>query len=348
MSDVRPDELLESVVRITGERNRDSLEISLVAAMLEVLPVRELALLKRLPEGPDQIEEVIRLTRADLPLAAERLEAGGPHRPIFHDPFLDRCLEQGEVVHDRQGTERLRVLFPIALGGRPVAVLEALCAGAPPGGQALVRSFLRIYENYLTVLNDNEHDTLTGLRNRKTFDSNISRILGECEQPAPRTAQSQERRRPGQPAGHWLGVLDIDRFKQINDSYGHLYGDEVLLLFAQLMRRNFRSNDLLFRYGGEEFVVVLAPAEEADALQAFERFREAVAAYDFPQVGRVTVSIGMVGISVEDQPATVVGRADQALYYAKSHGRDRVCHWEKLVTDGALQPPQHREDVELF
>jgi len=78
-----------------------------------------------------------------------------------------------------------------------------------------------------------------------------------------------------------------------------------------------------------------------------ERFRHAVAGFDFPQVGRVTVSIGYVEIQHQDQPTTVIGHADQALYYAKQNGRDRVAAYAQLVASGAVAPPRIGS-VELF
>jgi Diguanylate cyclase, GGDEF domain len=90
----------------------------------------------------------------------------------------------------------------------------------------------------------------------------------------------------------WLGLVDIDKFKCINDNYGHLFGDEVLLLVSQLMKKSFRGTDQLFRFGGEEFVIVLDHATTEGVEVAFDRLRETIAAFEFPQVGRVTISLG--------------------------------------------------------
>ena len=102
------------------------------------------------------------------------------------------------------------------------------------------------------------------------------------------------------------------------------------------MQASFRQEDLIFRYGGEEFIVVLKVPEKKDATSAFERFRCTVGAYDFPQVEQVTVSIGYVQITGNDFPLTVVGRADKALYYAKEHGRNCIFNYETLVEQGEL------------
>ena len=90
-------------------------------------------------------------------------------------------------------------------------------------------------------------------------------------------------RRANTKTGYWLGVVDIDHFKRVNDGFGHLIGDEVLVLVARIMRQSFRHYDRLYRFGGEEFVVLLRGGDEEDAKAAFERFRTNVESYLFPR-----------------------------------------------------------------
>ena len=127
-----------------------------------------------------------------------------------------------------------------------------------------------------------------------------------------------------------------------------MYGDEVLLLFANLMEKTFRNTDLLFRYGGEEFVVVLSPATESDANMIFERFRKKLELFNFPQIGKITVSIGMVNIHTQEHPATLLEHADQSLYYAKEHGRNQVCSYNELIKSGELKVRQVESDIDIF
>lgn len=209
---------------------------------------------------------------------------------------------------------------------------------SPPGYLA---ALLRIYGNHLALLSRSKHDALTGLLNRQAFDIK-----------APRLFSATRHARKGEAEGRsslCLALIDIDHFKRINDVFGHLYGDEVLLLLARIMEQRFRETDLLFRYGGEEFVVVLDDVDQLAAQQVLDRFRRAVAAYEFPQVGVVTVSIGFT-LPVAPAPLReVVSQADQALYYAKGSGRDQVCDYHALVQQGLLGDATHREaDIELF
>ncbi|WP_306306215.1 GGDEF domain-containing protein [Methylomonas koyamae] len=120
-----------------------------------------------------------------------------------------------------------------------------------------------------------------------------------------------------QEKSSWIAMLDIDNFKRINDTYGHLYGDEVLLVFSQAMEKHFRYNDFLFRFGGEEFVVILNLVNQADAEATFERFRAAIERHRFPISGPVTVSIGLTHIDHLTLPIHLLDRADKALYQPK-------------------------------
>jgi diguanylate cyclase (GGDEF)-like protein len=143
--------------------------------------------------------------------------------------------------------------------------------------------------------------------------------------------------------------MDIDKFKTINDRFGHLIGDEVLILMANLMRESFRVQDKLFRFGGEEFVALLRPAEFAHATATIERFRARVENFEFPQVGRVTISVGFTRIKLGDTPSIILDSADEALYWAKEHGRNQCHAHETLIAAGELQPPQPQtSELELF
>ena len=158
------------------------------------------------------------------------------------------------------------------------------------------------------------HDDLTGLLNRRAM---LDRM------------QLEQRRslRSGSPL--LIAQLDIDHFKAVNDTHGHAAGDLVLQSFADTVRRNVRDTDVLARWGGEEFVLLLCDTPAADAVTLMERLRQAVQAMQVPvpQSGEpitVTVSIGLARHTPADPLAGTLERADQALYAAKAGGRNRV------------------------
>ncbi len=194
-----------------------------------------------------------------------------------------------------------------------------------------------VYRNLVILHDTNERDVLTKLPNRQSLDA---RLLQVCEHYSDYQVIDT-----AQEKSSWIAILDIDHFKRINDNFGHLYGDEVLLIFSQLMEKHFRYNDFLFRFGGEEFVVILNLASQETAIAVFNRFRQAVANYNFPTVGRVTVSIGLTHVDGISMPTTQLDHADKALYHAKDNGRNRVILYEDM---SVLVRDNDHSETELF
>ena len=205
----------------------------------------------------------------------------------------------------------------------------------------IAQGMLKIYANYAKMLFDSERDTLTGLYNRKKLEQKLGELL---------TGRINGRKRKSdQDTDDYLAVFDLDCFKRINDNHGHLIGDEVLLVFAGLMRNALRDVDWVFRYGGEEFVVLIKDVSPGTIASILERIWVKVQNHGFPQVGQVTVSIGYTAIADQKLPPYVFEEADKALYYAKEHGRNQVCDYRELVRSGELAPEERLGgSVELF
>ncbi|PSD34147.1 GGDEF domain-containing protein, partial [Acinetobacter radioresistens] len=120
-------------------------------------------------------------------------------------------------------------------------------------------------------------------------------------------------------------LIDIDRFKRVNDTYGHDIGDEVLKILAKLIQENFRKEDLCCRYGGEEFIVVIPNNNKQEIYESAERFRRIVEAFEINNVGRITISIGIASWPDSAEEFTQVLKiADNNLYYAKNNGRNQI------------------------
>jgi two-component system cell cycle response regulator len=174
----------------------------------------------------------------------------------------------------------------------------------------------RLRETYQRSLSMALTDSLTGLYNRRYLTAHLEGLMA-------RTAAGVD--------GPALLALDIDRFKSINDGYGHPGGDVVLCEISQRIARNVRPFDLVARYGGEEFVVVMPETPIAVAAAVAERLRHAIAdepivSQDIPAGIRVTISIGVAATlpGGDDSSAALLKRADDALYAAKHLGRNRV------------------------
>ncbi|MEJ6001442.1 GGDEF domain-containing response regulator [Paucibacter soli] len=121
-----------------------------------------------------------------------------------------------------------------------------------------------------------------------------------------------------------LILMDIDRFKRVNDTYGHHVGDEVLIALAQILQVRIRASDVVGRWGGEEFLVICPDTDLAGGQQVAENLRQRIEEHVFAHVGHCSASFGVAAYARGDTIAAVERRADQALYAAKTHGRNRV------------------------
>lgn len=154
-------------------------------------------------------------------------------------------------------------------------------------------------------------DTLTGLANRRHFVDYFEKTISQA-------------RRHSQPLS--LIMIDLDRFKEVNDTYGHTAGDDLLSAIGDLLNQQTRKEDLAARIGGEEFAVLLTQAGTEEALEYAERLRKEVMELDIePVPEEVTASLGISTMKSDDDIESMMKRADEALYRSKEAGRNRVC-----------------------
>lgn len=261
--------------------------------------------------------------------------------PKLTQKLIDVFKSGGYSIFAQEG-ELSAALYPLKnAAGHTVAIIGIENFVCDSQSHENFTKLLQIYQNFTRLINDNERDTLTGLLNRKTFENKINRVMAQM-----RLTNKHKDDKP--KLLHYLAIFDIDHFKKVNDEFGHLIGDEVLLLFSQLMTHTFRTTDPLFRFGGEEFVGVFECMSQSDIPIILERFREKVENFNFPQVGKVTVSAGYTEIIADDTSSQLIDRADLALYFAKNNGRNRTCHYEQLVVEGVIQENKKEGDIELF
>ncbi len=170
-------------------------------------------------------------------------------------------------------------------------------------------------------------DGMTGLSNHRTFQEFLSIEKARAD-------------REGQALA--LLLLDVDYFKDFNDSYGHPAGDELLRILANLLKENVRTEDQVARYGGEEFAVILPKCPPDEAMKLAERLRSVIAIHSFPH-SSVTVSIGVAYYPEQNEEfPNVVERADRALYVAKQSGRNRVAFSDEIYEEEVQKPTSLR------
>lgn len=342
------DSLLKHMVDMTGHRDHTRLDLSVVAAVQELAQAVRTRVLTIATVRNQRFIRPRAFVDRDTPARIEE-NTDGLGEPLANYPALEACLASHGASAEQVNADGVLVLWlPIWIGDKADTCLE-IVHGSPygPDTTQVISGVVSVYRNFQNLLDYSERDSLTGLLNRKTFDDQLAKIMGEsCRGLVP--PGQEERRHECTEQKQWLAVVDVDHFKNVNDRFGHLYGDEVLILIANLLQSSFRSHDRVFRFGGEEFVVLLRSTTLENTRKIIERFRNNVAAHEFPQVGKVTVSVGFVALNAYEPPVVILGRADQALYYAKSHGRNQACHYDELVEQGRLKTVSSNATAEFF
>lgn len=342
---LKMESLLDHLVEITGHRDHDLLDISVMSALINMVGVSEARVLELFQaRGELLIRPRVWIANGKVYTIENEHLASDTGEPIVAYPGLVSCIAQRKNRFEEVREHQRALWIPIWQNDKVSTCLE-IVHDKPFTLHTLqvMEGILSVYRNYQSLLEYSERDSLTGLLNRKTFDERFARLANtKFAEP-----QENDRRQSHDVKSQWLAVVDIDHFKRVNDVFGHLYGDEVLILVANILRASFRSQDRIFRFGGEEFVILLRATTLADARMVFDRFRANVEKHTFPQVGQITVSLGFAAIT-QETPVVILGHADQALYHAKDSGRNRICHYDELVEEGLIQLGKQSESVEIF
>ncbi|HHM05736.1 MAG TPA: GGDEF domain-containing protein [Gammaproteobacteria bacterium] len=317
-------------VKLTEQRDFESLNSAFLDVLSTVLPGLRARLYTKRGAPVER----------DKSGASGLIPVDGALEPLVDEDLLSQLTLAAPAVSGTEGSRRMRTAFPIPSGTELGGAL--VVEGGTIAQPLLLKSLLAIYTNQAFLLHNGSTDALTGLYNRQAFDKMMGKVLSQ--------PPAAGRRKEDEESTTWgFALFDIDHFKRINDRFGHLYGDEVLLLFAKVMTDTFRSEDMMFRYGGEEFAVALRNVNIDTAHSALERFRSNVEHFSFPQVGQVTVSVGYTCIDAHYPLPTVTEHADKALYFAKENGRNQVRCYEALLSEGLLAGDDDEDDgIDLF
>ena len=354
--------LIEHIVKLTDHRDRDLLELTLSKALLDLLPIQRIVIARVMSEeGEKRWLDVARLDARGGGRVVDPLRVDFSTLPRLEDAS-DRlkCLERRETIEIAWAGEagpRISML-PLFSDSRKddAGVIEIHSDAALSQDQLLkIEQLRRIYRNMYSLLEYSDRDALSGLLNRKSLDDafysavleELDGVTGESATPARPAGMSHERRHRV-PANYWLGSAVIDNFSQVNEKHGHLIAEEVLLLVARVMNNTFRTYDRIYRFGGEHFGVLMHCPDEALVLAAFERFRANVEKFNFPQVGRVTVSCGFTSVMADDSPSSALEKTERAVDFAQRSGRNRVSSHLGLVRRGFFGAAPKVGGVDLF
>ena len=328
---------LQLAIELTAQPTRAALSRRFAAMLSDLYKLRSIALYR--PEHGQTIEAKRNLALAEVRIFDYLTRSNQPALPLHDIPGAYTCATENRPVELKNGGVTVS-FFPIH-GCDGICEILALQHELPSlQDQELFGALLVLFENLLNIFNMAERDSLTNLLNRKAFDKTLTQI------------HSKEHQNVITRSKHhyvYLALIDIDHFKRVNDQFGHLYGDEILINFARLMEQSFRRQDWIFRYGGEEFAVIIEDVSAQHIEMVLNRFREKIQQHHFPFIGSITISIGCAHVESGGASPLTVDKADKALYYSKEHGRNRVSVFEKLVSKGELvELTTPESDVTLF
>jgi diguanylate cyclase (GGDEF)-like protein len=335
--------LLDQLVSLTGIRDLELLEVSLLKTLNGFIHPTGLSLYKVSNRGE---------LRSQVVFGAEKCLVIRENFEVFPELM--------GVFREHHAADKGNIQIPVENGILTVmTVIESRSTTTylvVHGGDAMndsdgrmIDGMLQIYRNFCLLLQESQTDSLTGLANRKTFDECFSRVYelqpfdsGECPVEV-------DQRKPQNLSTYWIAMIDIDHFKSVNDRFGHLYGDEVLILLAHLLKNALRNDDLVFRFGGEEFVLMIRCQGREEAAGLLERLRKSVEKQVIPQVGQVTISMGATEMVRNTFAGTLLDYADKALYYSKQNGRNRLTFFEDMVSGGlATREVAPSENLDFF
>ena len=329
--------LIESILELTACTEINSLAATLVRILKHRLRSETIFIYRLVYKEMDSS------TTSD-PVALARLYAipkdNGDGEPLSEYPVLEKAVRLQQPVLDQANDLSNQYAYPM-FGQTGVSYLLYVSGTMLDENRVRQIEILwKVWQHLYSLVERNELDALTGLLNRVAFDNRLQEIFSQGHHAYRRKDDEESR---------VLALIDIDHFKEVNDQFGHLLGDEVLVQLSRLMSSSFRGNDLVFRFGGEEFVVILRDCSLEYAHKILDRFRKKASAYTYPRIGHKTVSIGMTRISSSELPTTILDRADKALYFSKENGRDQCNSYETLVAEGKLVPsPPGSDNIELF
>lgn len=330
-------QVIDTLAEITRYHDREVLERSLATTLSELIPALEFRFYK-VQVIEDSLEMALLAFARKGIIGSEPLPRNHQIPEELANGIL-QAVKHGELLQvDGILKGMCHIIYPVFDSHDEIySVMVQLTDRPNYEDQRFTHGLLRVYSNYLALLEESQKDKLTNLLNRETLDREITKLL--INHGRKRNGLMSDGRRSSDNWQDWLCVVDIDHFKRINDQFGHLFGDEVLILLARLFENAFRQDDQIFRFGGEEFVVIFKTLDWQDALAVCERLRQTVEQNAFPMVKNITISIGAVEITDQDGTAGVIDQADKALYFAKEHGRNNVCLYRDLASAEAVEQP---------
>lgn len=330
-------ELMRYIVDISSYRDRTKINAALIKALKALLKPNSVTIYRAYPAKEKMIFACAGIENNEIFSHNAYVPKLRYCKPAADDALIDECWTSQKVKIVGGATHIERLIVPV-IQNREVYYLMDIRPTTGADSLELYKSIIQFFSNFTALLDYGETDALTTLPSRKTFEQHMFEWL-----------QADAQKAQNEDSSHFLAICDIDDFKNVNNAFGHMIGDELLLMLARAIRQFLPFTDQVFRYGGEEFVILIQPSDLSHAQNLFDNLCQHIEAQTFSRIGKITVSIGFTKIGASDTPDAAIERADEAVYYAKQHGRNQAASYETLVANNELHPKEVLSgEIELF
>ena len=327
--------IVQQMLSISDKRDIKSLRINLKLAGNSVLGITNSELIHRLEYrnssgDPDEPTTLFAYHKTSLlgdiekePIPTYELRHNWPETSSFPDD-----VNQPNIVAMKTNNKTVEYLLFYAdkLKQESIARIEAL---------------IRVYCNQCELILNAEQDQLTGLYNRQAFARITTAMFSTTKNDVIEHHRLEN-------SAACLAIVDLDYFKRVNDKFGHLHGDKVLSMFAQRVKNSLRISDYFFRYGGEEFIIILNDTDSEQAYEILNRLRQEAESFDYPCIESLSISIGFAPMEKELGISKIIDMADSALYFSKDNGRNLVSSYEYLYDRGLLVEHSDDPTIRIF
>jgi len=326
--------VVQEMLSMSSLREIKALRMNITRAVNSVLEINNSELIHRLEYRNNSASP-------DEPTTLFAYHKTSSHGDIENEPIpVSELNYQWPAAPSYSDDEHQPNIVPMKTDKEIVEYLIFYAANLKAESIANLEAIISVYCNQCELILSAERDKLTGLNNRRAFTRITAAMFSKQDTNSVEYHQLEN--------SACLAIVDLDHFKRVNDKFGHLHGDKVLSMFAQMVKKALRISDYFFRYGGEEFIIILNDTDSEQAFEILNRLRQEAERFDYPHIESLSISIGFAPMEKELGISKIIDMADSALYFSKENGRNLVSSYEYLCDRGLLVDHSDDPTIRIF
>ena len=324
----------QEMLNMSSLRDIKALRMNITQAVNSILEINNSELIHRLEYRNNS-------ATGDEPTTLFAYHKTSPHGDIENEPIpIAELNYDWPTTPSYSDDEHQPNIVPMKTNKEIVEYLLFYSANLKAESITALDALISIYCNQCELILSAEQDKLTGLNNRRAFARITEAMFSSQDTNSLEYHQLEN--------SACLAIVDLDHFKRVNDKFGHLHGDKVLSLFAQMVKKSLRISDYFFRYGGEEFIIILNDTDSEQAFEILNRLRQDAENFEYPLIASISISIGYAPMEKESGISKIIDMADNALYFSKENGRNLVSSYDYLSARGLLVDHSDDPTIRIF